>query len=122
MTDQGDISTQKQVLTELINFQFPLDVLRDKLRGLPWDSATDQVELTPAHVTHVLAEAQAGNLSSSDVSAWAELVESREDIGLSEQTSDDLREFVFEAANPEINSFGPQRYQTWIDRLSTDSP
>ena len=122
MTDQGDISMRRQALTELINFQFPLDVLRDKLRGVPWDSAVDQVELTPAHVRHVLAEAQAGNLSSGDVSAWAELVESREDIGLSEQDSDDLREFVFEAANPEINSFGPQRYEAWIERLSATSP
>jgi len=99
-----------------------LDVLREKLRELPWDSSTDLVELTRAHVTHMLAEAQAGNLNSSDISAWAELIESREDIRLSEQDSDDLREFVFEAANPEINSFAPQRYQAWMDRLSAKSP
>lgn len=116
----GDASTRRQVLTELLDFRLPLDVLREHLRELPWDSAADEVELTPAHVLHVLSEANTGRISPADVSSWAELIESREDIGLSSQAESDLREFVFEAANPEITSFAPERYRTWIDRLSAD--
>jgi hypothetical protein len=118
MTEQDGPSLRSRVLIALLCFQLPLAVLREKLRELPWDSSADQVKLTPAHVLHVLSECKAGKIDLADVSAWAELIESREDIGLSARAADDLRAFIFEAANPEINVFGPERYQVWVDKLS----
>jgi hypothetical protein len=118
MTENDSTSTRRQVLAELLDFRLSLDVLRERVRTLPWDSAADEVELTTAHVLHVLSEAEAGKLSPTDVSSWAELIESREDVGFSARAANELREFVFEAANPEIASFGPERYRAWKDRLS----
>ena len=116
--EHAGASTRRQVLNDLLDFQSPLDLLRGRVRALSWDSDVDEVELTPAHVLHVLSEVEAGKLSLNDVCSWAELIESREDIGFSERSVDALRQFVFEAANPEINAFGSENCRAWKDRLS----
>jgi hypothetical protein len=111
-------ASRRRILSELLEFNAPIDALRERLRELPWDADSDELQLLPDHVVHLLAAAKAGEVQPADVSSWAELVESREDIGMPDESDDLLREFLFEAANPEINNFGPACYQVWIERLT----
>lgn len=118
MSRAGRKTERQQVLTDLVNLQMPVEVLRSRVQELPWDSPVDEVELTPGHVLHVLALVDEGVLSPAEVSAWAELIESREDIGFSGQAAAELRNFIFEAANPEINNIDASALHVWRERLS----
>ncbi len=89
-----------QLLNELVELNGRLDVLREALRAFGWDLDSELVELTHAHVLDVLARVAAGEVTSETLEEWANEMEGRDDIGLAD---DDICQFVFEAANPDVN-------------------
>lgn len=101
------------VLTSLITFDEPWARLATMVRELEWDSATAIVTLTRKQAKQVLGLVIGGSITSEDLSSWANLIEGREDIDLDVGDGCDLRDFIYEAANPIVE--GPLN-SDWLER------
>ena len=88
---------RREVITSLVEFASALDVLKQRLAALDWDS-DEQVPCLPRHVRHVLERHLEGEIGVPEVEVWANLIEGRDDIELPAS----LREVIFELANPSI--------------------
>lgn len=73
----------------------------EALAGAPWDSEP-LVVLCRAHVCGVLKRYLAGEWSAADVEQWADLLEVRDDVGLEPGFEDQIKEALFDLANPDI--------------------
>lgn len=70
------------ILTSLIELSLPLPELKAAVRTLSWDWDGDPVvTLKREHVAALLRRYQSGEIDESEVEAWANLIECREDIG-----------------------------------------
>lgn len=96
------MASRQATLKDLISFDDSLSSLRARLLQFGWDSNEDLVFLSPSHIRKVLSRFLDGEISKEDVCEWANLVEVREDIGFTEGDEDQLKELIFELANPEI--------------------
>jgi len=92
-----------RVLLDLIERRVPLNAAVQAVRDLDWDSDIELVVLTRRHVQAMLHAYEDGALSATDVTTWADGLESRDDVGFERGHEDELRQFLFEAATPEIN-------------------
>ncbi|AZO54214.1 MULTISPECIES: hypothetical protein [unclassified Mesorhizobium] len=90
------------VLTDLVTFGRPIDVLAAIVSDLGW-SETPVVVLTADHVLSVLRRFQARELTASDVEAWADLIECREDIDYQPERDEEILEAIYVLANPVLN-------------------
>ena len=63
-------------------------------------TAEELVVLTRNHVISILKRYLSSELSSEDIESWANIIESREDIGYEENFEELLNDKVFELANP----------------------
>lgn len=82
------------ILNSLINFNEPIDELKAQVKSLPWDS-DESVELTDSILANILERFLVGKITSSKLEEWANLVESREAIVL----SDKAKEAIYKLAN-----------------------
>ncbi len=109
---------RKELLKQLLLFQQPLAVINKKLSQLPWDS-NEVVELQISHVINALQALLDGKVSKIDFELWANIIEGRDDIILEEAFANELKKFIYEAANPvlegEINN---KWIQDWIKLFS----
>jgi hypothetical protein len=88
---------RRQILTQLIGWQQPIDHLATLMSSVPWDSDSDLVTLTSAHILDVLDRFVVGTCSAADIERWANLIECREDIA--HQTAE-IAEAIHVLANP----------------------
>jgi hypothetical protein len=65
-----------------------------------WDSDEELIALEPAHALSVLSRFLASELSATEVEDWANAIECREDIGLTQEAP--ITDALFELANPLI--------------------
>jgi hypothetical protein len=86
----------------LVSGSRPVADLSRELATYGWDSEEELVTVAPADVIRVLEEYTAGRRLASDVRAWAEAIEGRDDIGLAAADEEVLRDTIFELANPEL--------------------
>jgi hypothetical protein len=86
-------------LLALLSFDRPLEVLLRDLHRISWESETELVVLQGSQIQAVLERYISGDLSSRAVEDWANAIETREDVGF---TTSDLKDIIFELANPEI--------------------
>ena len=89
-------------LESLLTLNQPLDEIRSALASFPWDSESELVTLSLAHVGSVLARYLRNNLSEKDLEDWANALELREDIGFEPPTENVLKEIIHELANPSL--------------------
>lgn len=90
--------TRTSHLEDLLHFSRPLADVAHDLSASPWDSDEELVTLEPEHISAVLNRFLAGDISQTDVEAWANAIECREDIGLLK--SRPVAEAIWELANP----------------------
>jgi hypothetical protein len=90
--------TRASHLEDLLHFRRPFAEVTFDLSAFSWDSAEDLVTLQPEHIAAVLDRFLAGAISETDVEAWANAIESREDIGLLQPSP--VAEAIWELANP----------------------
>ena len=93
---------RQSILLNLISFNSGLVQLRNQVASLSWDSEEELVFLTKSHVKDVLNRFLQDDLTREDVNDWANMIEMREDIGFAEGDEEELKELIFELANPEI--------------------
>jgi hypothetical protein len=95
--------SRAELLSDLLEASRPMDELGRELKALVWDSDDELVVLTPDHLKSVLVRYVGGQLSGDYVSAWAEAIEGRDDIGIEETSREKLSSMIFELANQRIN-------------------
>jgi hypothetical protein len=91
------------LLRRLIEYRLPVEVTIAALSEYGWDCEAPLVKLQAIDIESVLLRYLAGELSSKQVTDWADLIECREDIdsGKSESV---LSSAVFRLANPDLNA------------------
>ena len=73
------------------------------------------MELRELNVLKILDQYINGDLNSKEIQFWAESIEGRDDIGFQ---SNELKNFIFELATPEINTpIDKDWANQWIIRL-----
>ena len=93
-------NSRRAVLNSLLAYDRPADVLRMALGQYERDCPQPLVVLTRERVVSVLQRFLRGELSAEAVEAWADLVELRDDIDL---TDEQVMDAIFVLANPMIN-------------------
>jgi hypothetical protein len=95
--------SRRDCLRALIDYRLPVEVTLQELAAFGWDSPETVVILEREDVLMLLRRYLAGELSSEQVTDWADLVECREDIGFPESQAEVLSRIIFRLANPSIN-------------------
>lgn len=90
--------SREQALRDVVELRAPLNDAIPALEAYPWDSEEELVTLTTDHVRAVLDRYLDGSLPAEDVQRWAETLEGRDDLALTET----LIDVLFELASPEI--------------------
>lgn len=79
-----------------------MDAALAELSRHTWDVAVPLVTLTAVHLLRIIDRYLGGELSSDQVTDWADLVECRDDIGYPEDDHDFLSAAIFRLANPNL--------------------
>ncbi|WDF73669.1 hypothetical protein [Novosphingobium sp. KACC 22771] len=88
---------REEAVRSLVHFDQPLDVLRRALHTCAWDwEGPPTVTLRVTNVLHVVQLYLKGELNSTDVEEWANLIEGRDDVGFEPK----VKEAIFDLANP----------------------
>jgi hypothetical protein len=89
--------SREDVVRDLVRLAKPVGQLRAELASYPWDTDEPLVTVGSNDVIQVLEHYLNGSLSSADVEEWANAIEMRDDIAMSD---DAAKEAVFDLANP----------------------
>jgi hypothetical protein len=92
---------QREIIQHLINLDLPLQEIRSQLNTLSWDSDVE-VSMTKNAAKLVPERYINGGIGSETLVAWASIMEGRYDICFEPSCSKDLKQLVFELANPEM--------------------
>jgi hypothetical protein len=97
LTEAERLELRREALRDLALFTSPLPSVQHSLSDFAWDS--DELSmLDKQHVLQVLRRFDAGELADTDVEAWANAIEMRDDIGYDRETA--VWDVLFELANP----------------------
>jgi hypothetical protein len=114
----SEAQARRELLADLLELRHAPHTAAAAVRAMPWDSDSELVVLSRAHVLRLLQRYLRGELESSDLETWADAVEARDDIGYEHDQDDALRAFVFETANPTLaEPISPGYADRWIRRL-----
>ena len=91
------------LLRRLIEYRLPVEATIAELSTYGWDSEEPLVRLEAKDIEGVLRRYLGEELSSAQVTDWADLIECREDID-SGQSESALSSLVFRLANPNLNA------------------
>lgn len=95
--------SRASIINSLVEFDRPLAELRHELAQLDWDWIGPPLAiLRPGHIATVLKRYRSGQIGATDVEAWADLVECREDIEFDHMGVGDVADALFDIANPEM--------------------
>lgn len=112
------MSRRADLLRDLVSGALPTADLSKELATFGWDSEEELVTVNRSDVSKMLEDYVAGRRSESDVRAWAEAIEGRDDIGLAAADEEVLRDTIFELANPELShALTPLLAQRLLRRL-----
>jgi hypothetical protein len=91
------------LLRQLIEYRLPVETTIAELSTYGWDSEEPHVRLEAKDIKGVLRRYLNEELSSAQVTDWADLIECREDID-SGQSESALSSLIFQLANPNLNA------------------
>lgn len=115
------IGERQEILMRLLRFAAPIETLERDVRDLSWDYPEEDIVLmSPSMAVAVLSRVIDGEMPADDIFRWADLLEGREDVGLVGGQEGDLREFLYQASNSEINDMDLDRLIRWRNTLSVD--
>lgn len=97
------MKNRKEILQSLINLSGCLDSVNSELTSLPWDSTEELVILHAHEIISILDRYISGEITADTVSAWANLIECREDIEYEDGFSEIIKDTIFELANTELS-------------------
>jgi hypothetical protein len=98
------MQSRTHLLTDLLSYSRPLEQTVLSLRQFSWDADIALVTLNRHHIIQILQRYLRHDLVQSDVEAWANAVEGREDVSYEFGYEDVLQEIVHILANPILTS------------------
>jgi len=99
LTASDRLELRREALRDLVLFASPIASVRHSLSDFAWDS--DELSmLDKQHVLSVLRRFEADELAGSDVEAWANAIEMRDDVGYDRETA--VWDVLHELANPTL--------------------
>lgn len=93
---------REEVLNHLIHFNLPLNDIQYQLMKYEWDSEP-LVILKKDDLKLILKKYVEGLISNNALEEWANIIESREDVGYTPSESRLIKEIIFILANPDIS-------------------
>lgn len=111
--------SREAVLLNLLKFEAPLYLIRDELSRYTWDSDKDYAVLNREMMIHALNMFLTKVRSSEQLEEWANMIESREDIGFE---NEQLQEVIFELANPSLHGVTTDNRAKEIISMLSDKP
>jgi hypothetical protein len=107
----------------LLRAEKPVQDILSQLDKYQWDSHEDLAILTRRHLVDLLRRFLAGDFTSTDIEAWANGAEGRDDIGYEIPFQEVLKRCIFELATPELGQPLTTAFaQEWIARLAKLTP
>ncbi len=117
MSDRG-VSQRLEALRHLIAWDRPVGELKGDLGEFSWDSEQELIQLDKSDALSVLDRVSKGEMSRVELGQWAEMIESREDIGIDQNGDGLLQQLIFELANADIVfSLQSVRIDDWMNVL-----
>ncbi|MFK7825195.1 MAG: hypothetical protein AB8G05_13655 [Oligoflexales bacterium] len=105
--------SRERVLKDLICFSAPIEELKHLLSQFSWDSESE-VDLRSEDLVNLLHRYLNKQISSDDLSEWANLIECREDL----RYEDEVKQIIFEAANPDLEGvLSEEKVRGWLVKL-----
>lgn len=90
-----------QALEDLVSHRIGVAEACHRLAGFGWDE-DERVELSRSHVLHVLEEFRAGRIDATELTAWADAVDSRDDLGREPGAEETVNDVLFVLSSPEL--------------------
>lgn len=94
------MQSRTQLLSNLLSYSHPLEQTVASLRQFSWDAEAGLIILSRNHAIQLLERYLRNDLANSDVEAWANAIEGREDIDYESGYEDSLQEIIHILANP----------------------
>jgi hypothetical protein len=111
--------TRLNTVRDLLELKRPIQEVLYQLKNINWDFDGDGVELTTSHLKNALLLYLDGILSASEIEAWANAVECRDDIYFESNSNGRIDDVLHELANPLLTyRLDPLRARTLIDVLN----
>lgn len=89
-------------LNNLIAFREPVSTLTENMSKFDWDYEDQPVVVTASQIQAVLTQYLTGKFSSTDIEAWANLIECREDLEFEDKRREEIAKVVYQLANPTL--------------------
>lgn len=110
---------RKDLLADLVEGRFPIELLQRELATYPWDSDDTLVTLRSSHIANILRRFLAGGLPAESVTQWARAIEMRDDVGFEDHEHRALAGAIFILANPDVNGLlTSERAQAMLVEIS----
>jgi hypothetical protein len=97
------INERKGALDSLLRLEHPVEQHVVILSAFSWDAEEEYAFLSLLHVKHVLGQFIEQRIDASEVEAWANLIEGRDDIGFEYNEKIMLQDVLYELANPALS-------------------
>jgi len=110
---------RREAVSALVDWRGHLPDLIVVAREFPYDSEVPIVTLQAHHIRNALERYIRGEVSASELEAWAENVEGRDDIEYFPDHEDEISDALFNLSTPEINApISKQVVEMWLSKLS----
>lgn len=111
---------RKTTLENLIQFKLPIEQTISDLAQFEWDSKVELVSFEAAQIQNALQLFTQGTISASEVEAWANAIECREDIKIEPSS---VNEALHEFANPQLTQpLSVERASFWLSQVTLANP
>lgn len=94
--------SRKKVLENIVLFKDDLSELEQQLYGYGWDSEEELVILSKNHILEALDKYMDNTLSNKELEKWAEILESRDDVGYDREYENVIKDIIYELANSSL--------------------
>jgi len=88
-------------LKALLSLNKPIEDITTTLSKFDWDS-DELVVIKIDHIRQVLERYISGELNEAIIENWANAIECRDDVGLSQEAEDVIAGLIHELANPDL--------------------
>jgi len=108
--------SRKDILKDLVLLNGSIEVLQRELSQYSWDIEKPLLKINAKTFSKILKRSINNEIDFGTLTKWANALECRDDLDFE---SDNLQEFLFELANPEINGeITKDRLSEFLDVLS----
>ncbi|TLM80810.1 hypothetical protein [Pseudarthrobacter sp. NamE5] len=95
-------AARREAVYDLLQLRCPLNESLARLAAFDWPYSEYLAVVEVRDISHALDEFEAGRIGADELSAWAEEVQGREDVGVDSNGRDFIADAIFQLSTPEI--------------------